>query len=1037
MIGHLPRSVLIGFAVLLWATLVAAWLVPPLLDWSRYRSEISAIVSGELDESLVISGQVRLVLLPQPLLVADDVAISDVQDGLSMRAQELRLRVAFWPLLAGRVDAQELVLHGLDLHLAWPLGALAGRLQVPSWLSSIAASIEGGTVSIGGLQLTHLDATLGLLPETGALALNGTTQIGSLKLRLGGHLTRQGGDGASGLDIMLDGIDAAQGLGANFTGQLAANGGLSGHVAAHGPNLGLLLPAPALAFRSEAALTVAGPEVAAKNIVLDIAGTTARGAGSYQGGVAPHLNLALAANRLDLDAWATFLLHGTDAGLPGVATSLDVSVEAATLAGATLRQLRGGFDINQDQLVLRESSAILPGEARLQLGGQLRRANGSSDLHFDGTGALHAPALQTTLAWLQTAGVLDMSALPAGILRSADLRAAVVVDGGTPPVFALSELNGMIDQTHVQGGLTLRPGPRLGLSAKLDLDHVSLDSMLPLSPLTLAGLPARFGKLDFDVQLRAGDVLLGGRSISPVQVDAALEPGKFTLRRFEAQLPGARVTMAGVVGADGKISDGRLDLSALPEAQTDLLGWLPASLAAHWPKDRLQLNVQASGPPTALALHLVGDLGDLHADLQPVVNLTAGSWRGTLALRHPGAPRLIAALGWPNPVSWLGSGSFSVTGVFTGTGLAWPPQSLASDGFDLAAGQLRATGALTLTQGEVPNLTGRIKAETLPLPLPVLRSTDPLPVDRLAGWQASVKLEAKQVLGALDPELQNLTTMLTLQNGTLNLDAITANLDDGSLTGHASLTGTAQPPAISAELALTGAHPTNPIFTLPLDLSGGVVDGSLSLQASGYAPQTMLATLGGQLHLTQHDGTLLGIDLARMGPRLEEADLRAALANGSTAIDRAEISATLLNGAAQLGQSFATGPSGRVDITGLFDIVGRTQELHLTLTPSVPEPPVLGLRISGSLDTPVRNAELLDAPRWRAEHLPPPEPPVPQAVPNGAGTSGAGTSGAGTSNPAGGGKPGGKTIKPAPSGAKPLPKPTAKPQPTMTLPAPH
>ena len=129
MIGHLPRNALIGFAVLLWATLAAAYLVPPILDWNRYRTDIAGLISHELGEDLAIAGPVHIVLLPQPLLVVDDVALTDVTDHLVMRARELRLQVAFWPLLAGRVETRELVLSGFSLESGWPLGPLAGRLH--------------------------------------------------------------------------------------------------------------------------------------------------------------------------------------------------------------------------------------------------------------------------------------------------------------------------------------------------------------------------------------------------------------------------------------------------------------------------------------------------------------------------------------------------------------------------------------------------------------------------------------------------------------------------------------------------------------------------------------------------------------------------------------------------------------------------------------------------------------------------------------------------------------------------------------------
>ncbi len=433
------------------------------------------------------------------------------------------------------------------------------------------------------------------------------------------------------------------------------------------------------------------------------------------------------------------------------------------------------------------------------------------------------------------------------------------------------------------------------------------------------------------------------------------------------------------------MAEGRLDLSLLPDAEADLLPLLPPQIAAHLPMDRLSLNLQAAGPTNALAIRGVADFGDLHIEAKPVLNLIDGAWRGTIGLRHPGAARLIAAMGFANPVDWLGSGSFSLSGALSGNSLSWPPQSVSTDGIDLAAGQLRALLAGSLNFANQPIITGHISAEALPLLLPPLRDKQPLPFERLIGWQAKLDISAKQVLLDLDPVLLQFSTRVTVQDGTLSADAISAKLNDGVLSGHLLLSAGSGPPKIQSDLSLTGSHQDAPMFGLPIDLAGGVLDANLSLQASGFAAQTLLSTLEGKLHLVQHDGSLLGVDLARMGSRLEDADLRAALAEGSTAISVAEVSVAIQNGSLQFepppAVNAATGPSGRAEVSGLIDLVGRGEELHLSLTPSVTAPPSFGLRVGGSLDAPTRAIEISDAASWRAEHLPPPVPPLPLPPP--------------------------------------------------------
>ena len=134
--------------------------------------------------------------------------------------------------------------------------------------------------------------------------------------------------------------------------------------------------------------------------------------------------------------------------------------------------------------------------------------------------------------------------------------------------------------------------------------------------------------------------------------------------------------------------------------------------------------------------------------------------------------------------------------------------------------------------------------------------------------------------------------------------------------------------------------------------------------------------MSGTLSVSGRDGVIDGIDLARAGLRLEPADLRAALAGGSTAFERLDIAATLTNGAANFTSARFSGPAGTGDATGFVDFAGRTMEMRLALHPAVTDPPDLGLRLSGSVASPARTPEFADAIRWRAEHPPAPAAPA-------------------------------------------------------------
>lgn len=1050
MIGQFPRTMLIGLAVLLWAGLAAAWLVPPMLDWSRYRSDISGLASSEFGQQLTISGPVHLVLLPEPLLVADDVSLTDPSDNLALKTRELRLQVAFWPLLAGRVETKELVLRGFSMRTAWPLGSLAGRLHPPAWLATFAARIEDGDVQIGAARISHVDATVSLQPETGGMAFSGRGEAMGLPWNVAAHLTGVGADGAAGFEVSLQGLDRNAGTVFSFSGQLAADGKLNGQFDGHGNDLSLLATGLSGPFKGDAQLSLHDNVIAANDIAAELAGTSLRGTASLTSSDARRLEAALSAPRLNLDAWLPMLLAERRNWPDGLSGHLQLSSEAAALAGGTLRQLTANLDLSAKQTVVQDAHAQLPGSAQLALSGRLA-AGAPGDALFSGHVGLSAPALRDTLDWIGKAGLIDAARIPGPILRRADLQAYLGVKAGASPEIALQNLTGLIDDTHVQGNLTLRSGPRLAVIASLDLDRLNLDPLIPTN-LALAGLPARAGQTDLDLRVNIQRADWRGEHFSPVLLDASLDANRIALRKFEAQLPGARLTASGAIAADGQISDGRVDVASTAAEMPAILVHLPQPFAAHIPAQSTSLNLMLDGKPSALTTRLTLDIGDLNARAAPTFNLADGSWHATWALRHAGASRLFDDFGFPGTRPWLGEGSFSASGTLSSHGPLLAPDTLQSDSFDISAGQLRANGALSLNLAGAPKLSGHLAADVLPLPLPALRSSDPLPWSALTGWQGDIKLTARDVLGDLAPLLRQVSSSLSLNGSVLNLSDVSARLADGQLTGKASLDASSAAPQLSADLKIADARPSEALFGLPLDLHDGQVSGDLSLTASGSSPSTLLATLGGSLALSWTGGTLDGIDLTRMGPKLEDADLRAALAGGSTLFSQADIAANIQNGSIMLSRAKFSGMAGAIDAVGMFDLVGRTEELRLALSPAAPSPPRLGLQLSGPVDAPTRTPDLLDAARWRALYVPPPAPPLPPLPPAPApspvakpsaptyGTS-QGSSPAGRSSP-GAATSGADGTKAAPRAttARPAPKPNAGPKspapPSAAKPAP-
>ncbi len=935
-----------------------------------------------------IAGPVSLTLLPEPVLTAAGVSLTAADDGIAIRADQLRLRVSLSALIAGRIDAEELVLHGAEVQVPWPLRPIQIAAAAPTWFAAASVRMEDARLVIGDLVFTGIEAALTTDAWTGSYVAAGMLQFSARPWHFTVRLTRAGSDGSAGLDVSLDGRGPVQGIGARLSGQIRGDGTFGGQVTGRGPDLSQLLPAPAVSFSAAGRVNVADGVATADELVGDIGGAPVKGAVALRVSPALRLDLALAASRLDLDTWLPVLLRGGTSPFP---TRIDVSAEAAQLSGGTLRHLRGAFDVSGSAIAVREFRAELPGEATLGGTGQVQRRDSGHAARFEGDLALSAPALRTTLAWLKAAGVVPAEPPPEGVLHTAELTAHAVLEPGS---LSLSGLEGRIDAARLSGSLGFHAGERPALAAVLQIDRLDLDPWLPASWPPLAAVPARLERMDSDLRLAAQQVVLLGVPFGPVSLDAAVEGGHVKLRRLELASGEVRAAASGTLGEGGRIGEGRLDIQAPSAAAlAELLPppFVPApfepvrDVIRAW-RGPAMVSVQAAGPPDALGLAVASELGDLRLEAQPVVDLGTRRAAGVLTLRHPGAPRLAESLGLRGAPSWLGDGSLGLVSRISVQLPGERPGRVAVESFDLSAGSLRASGALALegigVSSATPLLSGRIVAETLPLPLPYLRSPEPLPFGALAGWRAQVKLEAAQVLAGDSPVLQQVAATLALADGKLRIDALSARIGGGALTGSASAAlpaagpspeMTVGSPAVALDLQLSGAALTEKLFDLPVDIASGRLDAALSFGASGYSPAALLSTLAGEARLAVSDGTLAGVSLGGLGRNnapatLAEAAVSAALAGGTTPFSKVELVLRAGHGVLQVADGRMTGPSGSATLAGSVDLAGNAAELRLGLLPAVTDPPEIVLRLVGPLDALRRVPELGALARWRSRH---------------------------------------------------------------------
>jgi AsmA-like C-terminal region/AsmA family len=968
------RAALIAGAALL---LLAAWQVPQWLDWTRYRSTIEVLATTTLGQPVTITGPISLTLLPQPVLTAAQVNVGgNGPTDVSVHVDALRVRVALWPLIGGHVDARELVLRGPDLHLPWPAEPGMLRPRPPAWLASFAARIESGRLTIGRLAFTGIDATLVTL-ETGALSATGTAQFSGHDWHFTARLTATGPDGAAGLNATLDGQGKANGLGASFTGQLARDGTLVGAIASRGPNLAVLLPAPPVAFRADGRLTVGSGLAAADDLSLEIGGSPASGAVALR--VAPNqrLDIALAASRLDLDAWLPVLLRaGTTVAGIEVPIGIDFSAESAPLGGGTLEHVRAAIDLTGNDLVVREASALLPGNGRLRLGGRVARGDLTRP-RFDGDLRLDAPVLRTTLRWLEqvipgTVPSRLLAGLPDGVAQRAELSAHVVAGRGEA---MLQRLVGSLDDASISGSLGFKGGDPPAYMVDLSLDHVALEQWLPRLP-GLAELSPLVPGLDAELRLNIRHATLADTRFDGLAVDAGIEAGGILLRRFEGTARGARVTASGVLGDGGRISDGKLSLEtkdATPLADLLAPAWQATPALWHGPG---RLDAQFAGPQEAVAVAVRLTLADAQLDASPVVDLKSGEWTTTLTLRHPGARRMVATLGLPERIGlrglpdWLGDGSLSLVAHLGGG-----PGRFVADKFDLTAAALHATGGLAVdVSGAEPRVSGHVDTDAATLPLPGTGSDIPLPFGVLHGWRGDVRLGFGQLVMGAGPALHDASVLLSVANAALRLQEFRAKLGVGTVSGSLAFDAAAAPPSLAVQAKVSDAIITGSLNNAPIDLLSGRLDTSVQLAASGYSASALIATLGGRAALTVDDGAVAGFDLFRLKlaveksePTSAEAAANEALRLGTTGFDRLQLGGNIAQGDLVLDTGRLISTAGDAHVSGGINLANQALDVTIVLQPAVPNPPEVAIHVTGTFDRPNRTPELAGLARWMAE----------------------------------------------------------------------
>lgn len=840
------NKVLIIVAGLLVTLAAAVLIVPGFMNWNQYRGMIQAEAAAATGRAVEIDGDIRIQLIPAPRLVIENARLANIEGASSadmVTLKRLEVHVALAPLFSGAVRVQSVILVEPELRLeiledgrnnftftlepkaAAPSPALApprpGASPAPPdaplfdfrpQLSIDNFTIEGGRVAFKNAADGRTETIENLNGRFAMAALKGPWEASGSAVVRGIPLSFLGSTGAiiqgRTLPFNFDLTTIPGTVRTQFSGALTnlqAAPSVKGKIAISGKSLdGILsamagLPANggALArpFGIDANLVASASGANITGIGVRFSDTQMSGAIKVKSGKAINVDIALAANRLDLDAFlrapapaaakpaakgavpppapkaespgakpgsakpaAVIDLHRLPKNL---SARVNLSVQAVTYRGRPIRQAKLNYSLAGQEITLNQFSALLPGNTDVALFGFITQSDGAPQ--FEGNLDAATSNLRTLLGWLD----IDTNGVAAGRLRQLTLGAKLAA---RPGAARLRDFKLQFDGTTVSGDASVLLGARPGIDARISVDRINLDSYLaraapstrraakPASPASAAAaakepeasnaaLPSLGAISKFDAQLRAQvkTLIFHGLPVRGIGADMVLAGGNIRIDRLRvADAGGIDASLSGALSGLTKANP-RLDNVKFRVAGKDLnrffkLAKITPPIPVHG-LGRLQLSGTASGGLAGIQIKSAAQAfgGKLILDGKIKSLIGAPQLEMGFNIQHQDLARLVRNLGTDYRPKKGHIGALSVSGLVTGTPVKMKISSLEGDIGGIAIG-----GNLALDlSGKVPRIdaslsTGDIDIDRL---LPASKgaaAAPPTPLLRRASWPGAM-----------------------------------------------------------------------------------------------------------------------------------------------------------------------------------------------------------------------------------------------------------------------------------------------------------
>lgn len=357
----------------------------------------------------------------------------------------------------------------------------------------------------------------------------------------------------------------------------------------------------------------------------------------------------------------------------GVRGTVQVAIDAVTLKGKLVSDVRFAAELADGELAVSQLQAMAPGVTDVAMFGFVRPSNGVA--RFEGDVELISADPTTLADWLGVRLPVGVSGRVKRIVYKSKLSAdARQVE--------LKGLQIIADQSTLRGGVTLALRKRLSFGADLRLDTLNVDTYVstkgaaqqPLAMVVNASVPndmvaqqdqqsttvkvgdvmkiwstlSRLNDFDANLKVRVGSLTQGGKTFKDLQLDSTLYAGALTLRRLSlGDFQGARGSLSGTFNGFGGVPElSQVKVAArVKNARTLALKLGLEGL----PKGLGEVAVQATADGSVLTPRLDVNVKAVQGELASRGRLSmlplGFGYEGTVRARHGDVAALLRALG--------------------------------------------------------------------------------------------------------------------------------------------------------------------------------------------------------------------------------------------------------------------------------------------------------------------------------------------------------------------------------------------------------